>query len=61
MDYTNIKQTTKLPIKSCIINHVFTDALDPDYHRQRYCKFNCDFRCQYDKTACYVAYRNLSY
>ena len=60
MNYTKIEQTTKLPIKSCIVNSLFTDALDATYHRQKYCKFNCGFRCQLDKTACYQEFQDIT-
>ncbi len=59
MDYTQIKQTIELPIQSCIINRLFIDAEEPEYHRQKYCKLNCGFRCQIDKTACYNAFKDL--
>ena len=29
----------------CKINETFSDANDPKYHRERYCKLNCNYKC----------------
>ena len=43
--YVNIYFNMKLPIKDCVVNEYFKDAINSNEKRLEYCNKNCVKRC----------------
>jgi hypothetical protein len=34
-----------IPVKDCVINNMFKDSNEPEWHKLEYCQDNCTFKC----------------